>query len=123
MNIESFCKTVWGLSYDEVQAKSTKKEYSEFYIPKKSGKRQITYLSHDSSLFSLQEKLNQICMLSPYIQVQNQIQPLNAMQEQNNFKSISSFTHPELLREIQAISLSIAKGNKEEINKTKNLLI
>ena len=38
MNIESFCKTVWGLSYDEVQAKATKKEYSEFFIPKKSGK-------------------------------------------------------------------------------------
>ena len=57
MNIESFCKTVWGLSYDEVQAKATKKEYSEFFIPKKSGKRQITYLSHDSSLFSLQENL------------------------------------------------------------------
>ena len=72
---------------------------------------------------SVQAKLNEICMLSPYIQVVNQIETLNGMQNLNDFKSISCFSHHELLKEIQDLSLSILKGSKEDINKIKNLLI
>lgn len=58
MTIESFCKVVWNLSYDQVSSSITKKDYIQFDIPKKNGVRTITLLPEGSSLYVLQRNFN-----------------------------------------------------------------
>ena len=82
-------------------------------------KKFIDYLLSDN----VQIQLNKICMLSPYLSVENQIESLNAMQKVSGFKSISAFCHADELKQIQTISLSAIKGNQEDINKIKNMLV
>ena len=55
--IESFCNAIWETSYAKVSLNILKDDYSEFEIPKKDGKRKISYLDKDSGLWSLQHKL------------------------------------------------------------------
>ena len=82
-------------------------------------KKFIDYLVSDS----VQTKLNKICMLSPYLSVENQIEELNAMQKVSGFKSLSAFCHADELKQIQSISMSAIKGNQEDINKIKKMLV
>lgn len=58
MTIESFCKVVWNLSYNQVNSSITKKDYIQFEIPKKNGVRTITLLPEGSSLYVLQRNFN-----------------------------------------------------------------
>ena len=55
--IESFCNSIWGISYSKVLQSVTKDDYKEFEIPKKGGVRKINYLSQGSCLLELQKKL------------------------------------------------------------------
>ena len=55
--IESFCNSIWGISYPKVLLSITKGDYKEFEIPKKAGIRKINYLHRDSPLMELQKKL------------------------------------------------------------------
>ena len=55
MTTESFCKTIWNLSYNQVKKYIDKNEYKCFFIPKKNGKRTITTLPPSSSLYGLQK--------------------------------------------------------------------
>ena len=54
---ESFCKTIWGISFSKVSKRINKDEYKEFIVPKKNGTRRISYLPPDSQLAGLQKKL------------------------------------------------------------------
>lgn len=55
--IESFCNSIWELSFFKVLQCVTKEDYKEFEIPKKRGVRKINYLSTNSKLAGLQKKL------------------------------------------------------------------
>ena len=57
LTAESFCKGVWGFSYEQAQKQIEKTQYREFLIPKKGGIRKISYVLKDSSLWNLQQKL------------------------------------------------------------------
>ncbi len=58
MTKESFCKSIWNLSYDQVRENISKDSYKQFEIPKKNGMRIITFLPEESSLYDLQKKFN-----------------------------------------------------------------
>lgn len=55
--VESFCKSILGISYSKVFSQINKDLYRHFYIPKKNGKRKINCLEKGSSLAILQNKL------------------------------------------------------------------
>jgi len=55
--LESFCNLVWGTSYSKVLRKISKDGYIQFDLPKKSGKRTISYLEKNSELWELQHHL------------------------------------------------------------------
>lgn len=57
MTIETFCKIVWNLPYNQVNNCIDKSEYTQFSIPKKNGSRTITHLPEESSLYWLQKNL------------------------------------------------------------------
>lgn len=82
-------------------------------------KRFIDYLISDS----VQKKLTEISMFSPFIDIANQNQQLLDMQNVKDFKSISAFCHSEKLKEMQSISLDAIRGNENAINKIKNILV
>lgn len=58
MTIESFCKIVWNLSYNQVNSSIIKTDYSQFNIPKKNGLRTITFLPGTAPLYALQKSFN-----------------------------------------------------------------
>lgn len=58
MTIESFCKIIWNLSYNQVSSSIIKKDYIQFDIPKKCGVRTITLLPETSALYALQKNFN-----------------------------------------------------------------
>ena len=82
-------------------------------------KRFIEYLLSDK----VQERLNKINMLSPYKNVNFDIENLNLMQKIDGFSTISAFYPKQILREIEDRSLLALKGDKNAINYIKNLLI
>ncbi len=82
-------------------------------------KRFIDYLLSDK----VQERLNKINMLSPYKNVNFDIENLNLMQKIDGFSTISAFYPKQILREIEDRSLLALKGDKNAINYIKNLLI
>ncbi len=88
----------------------TKRYYSEKFIE---------YLISDT----VQSKLNTIGMFSPFIAVKYENAQLYAMQLANTGKTVSAFTAPEVLNEMQDLSLQATLGNKEALNKIKNLLL
>ncbi len=82
-------------------------------------KRFIDYLLSDK----VQAKLNKINMLSPYVNVNFDIEFLNEMQNVNNFSTISAFYPLGKLVEIQDMSMLSLKGDKNALNYVKKLLI
>lgn len=54
---ESFCKSIWGISFSKVSQFVNKEDYKEFTIPKKNGVRIINWLPSDSRLANIQKKL------------------------------------------------------------------
>ncbi len=81
--------------------------------------RFIDYLLSDK----VQEKLNKINMLSPYINVNFDIETLNQMQNVKGFSTISAFYPSEVLLEIKDRSFLAIKGDKNAEKYVKNLLI
>lgn len=55
--LESFCNLIWGTSYSKVLRKVSKDDYIQFDLPKKGGKRTISYLEKSSELWELQYHL------------------------------------------------------------------
>ena len=82
-------------------------------------KRFIDFLISDK----VQNQLNRICMLSPYIDVENDIEHLANFKNNGQNKSISAFLHADMLKQMQEISLSAINGNENDINKIKNMLV
>lgn len=82
-------------------------------------KRFIDYLLSNK----VQQSLNQICMLSPYERVEFDNEHLEQMQRYNDFKSISPFTLSKKLKEMQSLSISAINGDKNALNKIKNIII
>lgn len=56
-SLESFCNSIWGISYSKVLRKIDKSDYREFQIPKKGGVRTINYLGANSPLEEIQRLL------------------------------------------------------------------
>lgn len=56
-NQESFCNIVWGTTFLKVDGSYNKEDYKDFFIPKKNGYRQLSYLPKSSVLYLLQKKL------------------------------------------------------------------
>lgn len=71
----------------------------------------------------VQKKLNQIGMLSVFFDGKNQNEHLEKMQRINDFKTISAFTSPSIIKELQSLSLNFASGEENSLNKIKNLLV
>lgn len=71
----------------------------------------------------VQSQLNTICMFSPYIAVKNDIEHLSNFNANKEFKSIPAFYPAQTLKEMQEITLSAIRGNQNDINKIKNMLI
>ncbi len=82
-------------------------------------RRFINYLLSNS----VQEKLNKINMLSPYVSVGFDVEFLNQMQNINKFSTISAFYPSEMLLEIKDRSLLALNGDKNAEKYVKNLLI
>lgn len=70
-----------------------------------------------------QSKLNEIGMLSQRYSVKYENEHLVNMQSQNNSKTISVFTSPLVLKDMQEKSKLAIKGDVEEQRKIKNMLI
>ncbi len=66
MTIESFCNVILNLQYSDIASVPSQKNYKQFEIPKKRGKRVISYLSDESELYLLQKSLN-TCFLSKQV--------------------------------------------------------
>ncbi|MBR5191804.1 MAG: hypothetical protein IKW33_00145 [Clostridia bacterium] len=69
-----------------------------------------------------QKKLSQISMFSNYFSVDYENNTLKNMQLTKNSFTISPFISQGELTKLESLSLNAIKGNKEEINKIKNLL-
>jgi len=82
-------------------------------------KRFIDFLISDK----VQRQLNRICMFSPYIELDNDIEQLSNFKVYKENKSISAFYHADILKQMQGISLSAINGNQNDINKIKNMLV
>lgn len=82
-------------------------------------RRFIDYLLSDK----VQEKLSKINMLSPYKNVNFDIESLNLMQNVRGFSTISAFNHNVVLQDLQSKSDLAIKGNKNAVNYIKNFLI
>ena len=72
---------------------------------------------------SVQSELNQIGMLSCYLQVKNENQHLTNMQNVNGFKMISAFTPSVIISELQSFSDKFAVGDENSLNKIKKMLV
>lgn len=79
----------------------------------------VEYLCSDA----VQSKLDKIGMLSPYISVAHENQTLIDMQNIEFSYTLSAFSSPELLKELQSLSVSAVKGDKAVTTKIKNVLI
>lgn len=82
-------------------------------------KRFIDYLLSSK----VQQSLNEICMLSPFEIVEFDDEHLQKMQRYNQFKTLSPFILSKKLKEIQSLSLSAVNGDKNALNKIKNVII
>jgi ABC-type glycerol-3-phosphate transport system substrate-binding protein len=71
----------------------------------------------------IQSKLCEIGMLSVEKVSKSENDKLNLMQKVEGFSTVSAFTLPEVLREVQTQSLLAAKGNAEALNKIKNIVV
>ncbi len=104
-------------------------EYNDLYqyialtskdkVKKGIAKKFIDYLLSDK----VQRNLNQISMFSPYLEVNFENENLLKMQKTTCKKTISAFTHSEILLQTKTDALEGLKGNKNAINKIKKLLI
>ncbi len=88
-------------------------------VKRKYAFRFIEYLVSDI----VQNQLDKISMFSPYVKVEYDNEKLYAMQQNNNFSSISAYLSKEQLQEMQELSKSAVKGNQNSINKIKNMLV
>ncbi|MBO5067572.1 MAG: hypothetical protein J6C62_04140 [Clostridia bacterium] len=79
----------------------------------------ISHLTCDD----VQKQLFNIGMYSPFINVEYDNVHLSAMQNQNNSYTLSAFTDGQTLEELQCVSLQVLKGNSENENKIKNLVV
>ena len=105
------------------------KEYNDLYqyisltstdaLKQVYAQRFIEYLLSDK----VQQKLSEIALFSPYIKIEHQIESLRTMQEVESRSTLSAFTLPAQLKEIQEYSLAAVKGDKNGLNKIKNLVV
>lgn len=79
----------------------------------------INYLLSDT----VQQKLTDISMLSPYIDIDHDDKHLSSMQKVKEGRTVSAFIQQEVLREMQSLSPSLLSGEKEALNKIKNILV
>jgi len=79
----------------------------------------VEYLLSDD----VQGKLKNIGMFSPYVKVDYDDETLQNMQNVESKNTLSVFTPPSLLKEMQTLSLSAAVGNKESLNKIKKIVL
>ena len=79
----------------------------------------INYLISDS----VQQKLTEISMLSPYINANLDNKHLIEMQNQAENKTISAFIEPDMLKEMQRLSYLAVKGDDTALNKIKNMFV
>lgn len=71
----------------------------------------------------IQKTLTDISMFSPYYQLSYENDYYNQMQTQGVFNTISAFTPALKLKEMQGDSALAVAGDKEAINKIKNMLV
>ena len=81
--------------------------------------RFIEYLISDE----VQEKLSDVCLFSPYISVSHQSESLQNMQDVEFKSTISAFMAKEQLKQMQEYSLDAVSGDKNALNKIKNLVV
>lgn len=79
----------------------------------------IEYLVSDE----VQKKLNGINMFSAFIQAEYDVAALKDMQSAKNLSTISAFTSPAILKELQQDSIKASLGDKDAINKIKKVLL
>ena len=79
----------------------------------------VQYLLTDK----VQNKLTNLNMFSAFYNPIYQEENFNQMQAEKNFKTVSAFTPAQKLKEMQDFSVRAAAGDKDAINKIKNLLV
>ena len=89
---------------------NAKKYYAEEFI---------NYLVSES----VQEKLTSISMYSVEHSIKTDDEQMKKMQNINGFSTISAFTPPQILKELQTISKDAILGDEKAANKIKNMLI
>lgn len=94
-----------GITCTQQEKISLSRQYVEFLLSKR-----------------VQQSLNKIGMLSQMERVDFENQHLNLLQSSSAFSTLSVFTAPSSIKEIQALSMMGIKGDKDAVNKLKNLL-
>ena len=79
----------------------------------------VEYLLSDS----VQKKLNEIYMFSPYVPVEYDIEHYDDLQSIAFSSTVSAFISPEELIRMQELSIDALNGNKAALNKIKNMLV
>ncbi len=79
----------------------------------------VEYLLSDA----VQSRLNEIAMLSPYMEVQFEEEGLNALQKAQTKVTISPFTPRIVLEELKVLAPLAIDGDNTALNKIKNIVI
>lgn len=114
-----------GFSFESTPIKKFNDLYQYIGLLTKNAEKQIYATKFIEYLISdeVQGQLNNLCMFSPYIKTDYEDSHLKAMQNVNAQKSISAYMHKEALKEMQEVSKLALNGDKNAINKIKNILI